>query len=334
MAPSCRRRANCHQAKASELHAFLTDPGFSGGTLSVSAPRAIGQLPGFDHVVSVTRNSGAAMTSVGRYAAPQRAGEPLKAEAIRTCLRVHAPSLGTALAVERIPASRKPYSLHFFDGDGVMMHEAYLTSVKDDLALEDLAAGWTGEAPQSGFADEAPLSASNGWLPEPIARSAGPGRDAGYHLDSVLRDNGLSRRASLPTWGASGAWQVEVDVLFNLFTLLTDVRMPLVFGVGNVALMQVHQGPIDGVKRFGTLMRISSKCCNVTLSLDDIEEVWVSRIESGGLTAHMLEIYDWRYHCVAQFTDCDEAGRNLSNFWRQLLVTLPRRRTRESGHIR
>ncbi|MDQ8698129.1 ChuX/HutX family heme-like substrate-binding protein [Hyphomicrobium sp. LHD-15] len=333
MAPSCRR-ANCPQAKASELHAFLTDPYFSGGMLAVSAPGAIAELPGFDHVVSVTRNSGAAMTSVGRYAPPSRAGDPLTACSTRTSLRMHAPSFGTVLAVERIPASRKPHSLHFFDQDGVMLHEAFLTSITDDLALEELTSGWNGAGDLAQDESEYPLPASKDWLPKPIAQSAGAHRDAGFHLDSILRDNGLARRASLPAWGAGHAWQVEVDVLFNLFTLLTDVRMPLVFGVGNVGLVQVHRGEVDGVKRFGTLMRISSKCCNVTLSLDDIEEIWVSRIESQGRIGHMLEIYDWRYHCVAQFKDCEESDETLSNFWRQLLMTLPRRQTHQSDHIR
>lgn len=326
MERSCPQRKTCPKAQASARRAFERTHGAVAQTIALSASDVLGYLPSLDHVVSVTRNTAAAMTTVGRYAVPQPLGAPLRVEAGRIGLRVHLPSLGAALAAEHIPACRKPQSLHVFDRDGLVAHETYLTSLAENTLLERLAsdaASAPGLDPRLS-ANETAAAETWSWQPRPLSPAAGPHADAGGHLDSILRDNGITRRASLPAWGEHTAWQIDTNDLPRLCTLLGEAWMPLGIAVGNVGVVQYHHGAIDGVKRYGTLMQLSATCTNVTLSLGDIEEAWVSRIEIGDRHEHILELYDWRYHCIAQFKDADDSDDNLRTFWSQILSTLPR----------
>ncbi|MCC7254047.1 ChuX/HutX family heme-like substrate-binding protein [Hyphomicrobium sp.] len=321
----CPRRTGCPRERANARRVSTAGNGLFAKAIALPVADVLGQLPSLEHVISVTRNTAAAMTTVGRYAAPQRAGAPLVVETGRMCLRVHPESLGMTLFAEPVAAHRKPVSLHFFDRDGIVLHETYLTSIDEDSKLDMLISGRAGGEAEA-RSGAAPAPGSWTWQPQLLSPLAGLHADAGFHVDSILGDNGIARRASLPVWGEGSAWQIDVSDLVGLFTLLKEAWMPLGIAVGNLGLVQYHQGEIDGVKRSGNLVQISSKHSNVTISLDDIEEAWITHVEAGGRREHILELYDWRCHCIAQFKDADDGDENLSIFWRQILSTLPRLR--------
>ncbi len=326
MERSCPQRKACPKAQASARRVLERTHGTVAKSISLSPSQVFGHLPSLDHVVSVTRNTAAAMTTIGRYAVPQTFGEPLRVESGRIGLRVHLPSLGTALAAEHVPACRKPQSLHVFDRDGIVAHESYLTSIAENALLERLAFDAV-SAPEL----QSPVSVSEtaaaetwSWQPRLLPRFAEPNADAGHHLDSILRDNGIARRASLPVWTEHAAWQIDIQDLPRLFALLGEAWMPLGMTVGNAGVVQYHHGAVNRVKRHGTLIQLSSNCSNVTLSLADIEEAWVTRVEVDARYEHILELYDWRYHCIAQFTDAHDSDDNLRTFWCQILSAQPR----------
>lgn len=327
MERSCPRRITCPRERANARRVLQAEGGIFARAIALPVEDVLGELPQLDHVICVTRNTAAALTSVGRYAAPQPMGERMVVEPGRMCLRIRPASLGRALFGEAVPHHRRPLSLHFLDREGAVLHETYLTSLDETPALGLMASARAGDDDDGDArldpAARAPAE-SWSWRPRRISPAAGKHDDAGVHVDSILGDNGIARRASLPQWGASSAWQIDVNDLIGLFMLLKEAWMPLGIAVGNVGLVQYHQGEIDGVKSSGALIQVSSKHSNVTISLDDIEEAWVTCVDVGGRREHMLELYDWRYHCVAQFKDADDSDENLSVFWGQILDTLPR----------
>lgn len=322
MSPSCPQRGHCPKTRLSKLQALIAESGVLGTTLHFPAVRVMERLAECD-VLSVTSNTTAVLTSMGRPGAPQIAGDPLRSETGRPCLRLHPQSLGSVLAVERIPSCRKPYSLHVFDRDGAAVYEAYLTSFDDALAYGPDISEETGGLEGTAEAG-APWPGSMGWMPRTV--TAAPANiDAGYHFDSVLGDNGIGRRASLPSWGAGVAWQIPPARLVDFFAFMCDIRMPAGIAVGNAGLVHYHQGALDALKASPRMLRISSKHSNVTISLPDVEEVWVSRVETRNGTDHLLEIYDWRYHCVAQFKAVADNEPLLRDVWRRQLCAIPHR---------
>lgn len=302
----------------------MTDINASGLTLAAPADHVIAQLSEFDTVFSITKNTVAAMTSIGRYAPPQKTNDPLTVETGRISLRIDTPVLGAVVAVESIPAHRKPYSLHMFDAEGRLLHEAYLTNAADDLALEAFESRWKRTAKRTPSEDSKRRPTPQSWIPEPLKPFETGDNNRAFHFDSILSDSGLNRRASLPSWGDSRAWQVELDSLRRFLTLLTDVRMPLIISVGNAGIAQLHHGAIEAAKWYGNSVQLSSKSCNISLNLDDVEEIWVTRSKSDDANCYMLEMYDWRFNCVAQFHNPETDNENLDCFWRQLVSALPR----------
>lgn len=325
MERNCPRRSGCPRGRRDAGRPSTRDESVIQA-VSLSVPQALQMLPEIENVVSVTRNASASMTTIGRYGAPQFIGDPLKTEAGRTCLRIDPSSLHTALAAERVPACRKPMSLHILDHDGTAVHESYLTSMDHDTQFDVMADGSEPRRdPEIHMAFES-LSKRGGWSwkPRAIRPSGGRHLDAGFHIDSILGDNGIARRASLPQWGDTSAWQIDPVELPRLFTLLGEAWMPLGIALGNVGVVQYHQGEVEKVRATGHAMQITSKTTNVTIALDDIQEAWISCVDSGIRYEHILELYDWRYHCVVQFKETNEPDANLSTFWQQILCTLPR----------
>ncbi|MGU3494968.1 ChuX/HutX family heme-like substrate-binding protein [Xanthobacteraceae bacterium A53D] len=298
----------------SELGALTAEPGFSGTRLDAPVERIVGDLQRLGATVAVTINTAAVITRVGCYGAPQCPGAPFTCPSGGSCLRLNGPAVGTALAVERMPLHRQPCSLQFFDADGAVLHKSFLTECRDDYAFGELCLGWGA----SGAGGGRRVAAGSPAVP-PC-----PSGDCAAQFDSLFGDSGIGRRAALPDWGDDWAWRVMPDVVFDLLTLVAEVRMPLVQAVGNAGAVQVHRGPLEKVRRSGPLVVLTSGCSTLSIEQDELEEAWVTRFDAGDEDGLMLELYDWRYHCVAQFTALGLANPGLGGYWQQLLASLPR----------
>jgi len=295
----------------SELGALTAEPGFCGTRLLAPVERIARELPRLGGAVAVTMNTAAVMTQIGSYAAPRFAGAPLTPFSEATCLRLYRPAMETTLAVERMPANRLPCSLQFFSETGAVLHKSFLTDVGDDFAFGQLADAWTSSGDTAG--PEPRLS--------PVA--AEPTGDCALQIDSIFGDNGLARRAALPDWGANWAWRVSPHLVFDLLVLVSEVRMPLVVAMGNAGAMQVHRGPLEKVRRSGALTVLASGHVTASFEHNEIEEAWVTRIRHEGQSVHVLELYDWRFHCVAMFSALGLPNPGLGSYWEQLLRSLP-----------
>lgn len=305
----CGRPA-CPQPMASALAALMAEPGFSGTRLAAAPHRIAADLPRLGAAVAVTLNSAAVMTRIGCYGSPQAAGEPLALDRdAGTCLRLHAPAVETALAVDRMPMSRQPFSLQFFGEGGVALHKAFLTDCRDDLDFARLTHGWE-------------VAAAGAEPPCPAIRRPSPAGCGAAQIDSLFGDCGLTRRASLPGWGGERAWRVRPDPACHILARASEVRLPLVMTVANAAAAQVHCGAPETVRRSERLVVVTSGTCTLSIDQTEVEEAWITCFDAGGRTGLMLELYDWRCHCVAQFSAAGgEPG--LAAYWSQLLVALP-----------
>lgn len=317
--PSACGRRGCHQPIMSELGALTAEPGYSGARLLAPLGAIAADLPQLGNTVAVTMNTASVMTRIGCYGAPQWPGEPLRCDPEWTCLRLHAPAIETALAVDRMPASRMPWSLQFFSDEGTILHKTFLTECSGDRTFTALVDRWRIVAP-------------NVSAPPPAGTLPGPEGTSAAQIDSLFGDNGLARRAMLPGWGTETAWRSAPDRFLDALEMACDVRMPLIMAVGNAGAAQVHYGAPETVRRQGKFMLVASGCCSLSVDLSQIDEVWITRFDGDGRGGYMLELYDWRFHCVGQFAACSDDNLGLARYWEQLLLSLPRQRT-ASDHI-
>lgn len=323
----CPRFGHCQRASAtSDLGALMAEPGFSAAPLSASVAVIAREFPSLDTAVAVTANSCAVMTEIGTYATPRFAGDGLCPAKGRTGLRIHCGSVATALAVDRPDHGHLPCSLQFFDSSGAALHKCFMTGMADDFAFAELTRDWIGEPPSDTSDQRERMPVTKGWLPFQPDGSWWRGRDSAFQFDGVLRDNGLARRASLPSWGESFAWQVDRHILFDLMTLLREVRMPLAINVGNAAFVQTHRGALDAALRHDNAVRLIAESCSISLNLEEIEELWVTRFDAAGRAGYVLEAYDWRYHCVVQLSGLAATDGHAGRYWQDQLCALPRLR--------
>lgn len=306
-------RGGCCRPFVSELSALTAQPGFCGTRLRGRIERIASDLQHLGEMVAVTANTAAVMTRIGQYACPQMAGGPICLDPDATCVRLHAPAVGTALAVERMPLQKLPYSLQFYCAEGAVLHKSFLTDCRDDLDFARLTHGWESEHP-SAHPPPAPANV-------PLAE---PGDDFTIQTDSIFGDNGLSRRCGLPDWGEDWAWQVSPEQVFKILTLACDVRMPLTQMVGNSGVVQLHHGSVEKIRHTESLVMITAGCCTVSVEPQEIEEAWVTRYEHDGMSAHMLELYDWRFHCIARFAALGLDNPGLGGYWEQMVKSVPR----------
>lgn len=308
--PDACGRGFCHRPVTSALDALTAEPGFCGTRLAARAERIAGDLRHLGESVAVTANTAAVMTRIGCYGAVSRAGDPLAGARGGTCLRLDPSAIDTTLAVERMPGPRLPNSLQFFSAMGAVLHKAFLTECRDDLDFARLTHRW--EAPGA-------TAGPDGAGPLPCGARGGLARQ----IDSVLGDGGLTRRGLLPGRGEANAWRVAPEAAFDMLRQAAAIRLPLVLAVANAGVAQIEAGALEGVRRAGDLVVASSGTCTLSCDRTEVEEAWVTRYDApgGGL---MLELYDWRYHCVAQCAGPEGEGPGLAACWRQMLAALPR----------
>lgn len=323
MPPACGPRG-CLQSHMSELVALRSVPDFSGTSLGAPLDCIAADLPQLGTAVAVTRNGAAVMTQIGSYDAPCFSGEALRpscppagvAACRPTCLRLCRPMVRTTLAVDQMPASRLPCSLQFFDAEGSALHKSFLMDYGDAFAFRDLQDSWR----------PAGTDAAEGDAPEDAAllHDACPNDNCARQIDCVFGDYGLKRRAALPGWGRNWAWQVQHKPIFDLLALASEVRMPLLVTVGNAGAVQLYRGPLESVRAAGALTVLGAQGVTVSIEHGEIEEAWVTRIFHEGQPLLILELYDWRYHCVAMITAPALPLPGLGTYWEQLLLSLPR----------
>ncbi|MCK0196986.1 hypothetical protein MWN34_08670 [Ancylobacter sp. 6x-1] len=310
MASACGR-GGCSRPFVSELGALTAEPGFCGSRLHAPVERIAADFRLLGEAVAVTSNTTAVMTRIGHYGPPQFTGEPLRCDPEATCVRLETSAIDTALAVERMPVQRLPCSLQFYCPAGAVLHKCFLTQCRDDLDFARLTDLWAG--PAETHADS--------------CRSPSPARpegDCAAQLDSVFGDSGLTRRSQLPGWGGTRAWRVAPELALNALALAAEIRMPLSQMVGNAGAAQIHNGPLEQVRRSQALVILRSGCCTLSFDGAEIEEAWVTCYRSPSGEAHMLELYDWRFHCVAQFAAPGLPDPGLGGYWRQVLLSLGR----------
>ncbi|GAB4065190.1 hypothetical protein KHC28_02150 [Ancylobacter sonchi] len=310
MASACGR-GGCIRPFVSELSVLTAEPGFCGTRLAAGADRVASDFQHLGEAVAVTANTAAVMTRLGQYAPAQVVGACAAITPETTLLRLDAGAVETALAVERMPMQRLPYSLQFYCSAGAILHKCFLTDCRDDLDFARLTHDWE-------RGDRAPESTPT----RGRASRMTAGGDYAAQVDSLFGDNGLGRRASLPQWGSGHAWRVPPEMALAALSMAGNIRMPLTKAVGNMGVAQIHNGPLEQVRRSQSLAILSSGTCTLSLDMADVEEAWVTRYEGEHGEAWMLEFYDWRFHCVAQIAAPELEKPGLGGYWEQLLLSL------------
>ncbi|MGV6876308.1 hypothetical protein ACUSIJ_26995 [Pseudochelatococcus sp. B33] len=324
MSYRCPYGSDCENGVSSDLQAIVTAPGFRGERVAADPAGVIATLPSVDLAVAVTLNPCVVMTHIGPYDWPMAAGDALRFAEGRTALRFMAANVDTVMMIDGASMGRMPHSLQLFSSEGTVLHRAFLSSLTGAAGYRDLRLRLASSvpAPSTSRPGEGGTGACGGECDPRLLESC----DLAGHLDSLFVNHGVSRRMALPM--LSGARRVRFEAVYDALSLMTQARMPVTQAACNAGMVQLHRGMLERMRYSGNILLLTAGKCTTSIDLDQIEEIWLSPVRQGTETRYLLEIYDWRYHCVHAMIDAGEEQAWARDAWNRIMASLI-----SAGHV-
>ncbi|MGI6247423.1 MAG: ChuX/HutX family heme-like substrate-binding protein [Pseudochelatococcus sp.] len=322
MSYRCPYGSDCQTGVTSDLEAIVTATGFCGERLAAEPAGVMAALPTVDLAVAVTLNPCTVMTHIGPYDRPMAAGDPLRFAEGRTALRFAAAHIDTVMMIDGPAMGRMPRSLQLFSPQGTVLHRAFLSSVADAAAYRDLRLRLTSfrSAGCASSSASSPVSPACWPMAKGIDVARLEAADVDGHLDSLFADYGVSRRMALPA--VRGARRVRLEAVCDALSLMTQARMPVMQAAGNAGVMQLHRGMLERLRHSDNILLLTAGKCTTSIDLAQIEEAWLCPAGPAAAPRLLLELYDWRYHCVYMLTDAGDGQEWARAAWGRIAQSL------------
>jgi putative heme degradation protein len=337
MDPPLCRAAGCETFRHSPLPETLADLQAGGALCPLDHDLEELALLGtaFEDVLISTRNGGALLVQQGGYGPLQTCGDIWRISPRRATLRV---SSSAPVQVMRLAPNDQDATgqvrgaVLVADAAGRIMHRVQYRMPQDEMVAMSLVPRLAEDEPPT-FPAAQPANVAGTVVSLSAVRQARNdwiAADPGQHLNDLMQSGGQARCRMLPHIGSERAWQVVPQILESFLCYLarrgqSHSRMV----PGGAGIIQMTGGTLSKVQRVETLLLAEGqpqirqgqpmRGSMLTLDLEQIDRIWV--IASG---AHwQLELYDVDETCLAILGPDPQVS---SVDWRDLLVSLPRRR--------
>lgn len=279
----------------SEAELVAIDPKLKVTALAPRWREILSALDALGEVMSLTRNSAVVSEITGPYGAPeffeehlgQVSGHPLD-------LRIFLHSWAFAFAVESAQGERTLRSVQFFDRHGEAVHKVYLrdstkVSVFDALVARFAEPGASVEVvPRPGAPDERPDSA----VDAVGLREAWSKLESAHQFFRLLKRYGVTRTQALRLAGPAWAEPLGGEVLPRLLDAVAAARVPVMFFVGNEAMLQIYQGTVTRVRPIDGWCNVFERDFTLHADLSQLGAAWRVRKPTNGGVITSFELFD------------------------------------------
>lgn len=303
---------------------FKTKELRSGNCMPVCPSFAMQFLSKLECAATQLHNSGASLTALRPRIEVEFSGSCLSETSKFTTVRHEKLALGAALAFDRDVLRQEPASIHFFDTEGRLVFLVVLEHLNRGVRLSNLLEEDEFIANRDGLTScrthpsrKTRAHSDRSWIPEACRLNPEDPIDFGDHLDSSFFDCGIARRCALDNWSECSRRKVDKTKIAEICHLLTDVRMPVRCCVSNTAIAQISEGAVCDTHVSKKMLRMSIGRATLSLSLDDIDDVSITTVNSLNGQVRSVEVYDWRCHLVARLTAATREP-NISAFWQSV----------------
>jgi putative hemin transport protein len=327
--PKARERDLAMQLGISEADLVAAHCG--EGVLRIE-PRVNDVLSGLEsvgEVMALTRNESAVHEKIGVYdkvVPGERNAMVLGAD---IDLRIFPGVWAHGFAVEKRDGDEIRRSLQFFDAAGDAVHKVHLRPNSNLHAyqklVDSLVAADQSQKVALSLAENVEVSGD-----EAAPASREDLRDRWSRLTDVhqffgmLKALKLSRREATRMVGEDYAWSLDGDSVSAMLHHAAAETIPIMCFVGNRGCIQIHSGPVAGIKAMGPWLNVLDETFHLHLRADHIHETWAVRKPTRDGHVTSIEAYDGEGRMVIQFFGKRHEGQGEREDWRFLAENLPR----------
>ncbi|YBV97366.1 hemin-degrading factor [Phyllobacteriaceae bacterium JZ32] len=278
-------------------------------------------------VMTLTRNESAVHEKIGVYENIKAGEHAALVLGEQIDLRIFPKVWAHGFAVEKRDGDDIRRSLQFFDKAGEAVHKVHLRPASDLNAYYALVETMRSDD-QSRSIETVAYGAKEYSNVEDINRDDFRNRWSQmtdvHQFVGILRDFKLNRHQAVKVIGEEYAWPLGAQAVEAMMTKATETALPIMCFVGNRGCIQIHSGPIHGVKPMGPWLNVMDPTFHLHLRADHIREVWGVRkpTKDGHVTS--LEAYDANGEMIIQFFGKRHEGEGERQDWRLLVENLPR----------
>ena len=320
--PGLRARDGASRLGVSEAELVASRCG--DGVIRLDGPwtELVRELPSLGIVMALTRNESIVHEKIGRYGNVsifENTGLVLNQD---IDLRIFFDHWNVGFAVDEETRSGSRRSLQFFDSHGTAVHKVYVREGSDEKAFEELARAHR-------HADQSP-----GQTVLPTAKPAVPRPDSKvdrielrrrwraledpHDFHAMLKDLGMARVQALRLAGDGCARRVGNGSFAIALENAAATRMGVMVFAGSPAVIQIHTGPVQRLKRTGPWFNVLDSRFSLHLREDRIASSWVVRKPSEDGIVTSLEIYDARERQIAWLFGERKPGQAEQPRWCEL----------------
>ena len=268
----------------------------------------------------------AVVTTVNRHALLSGRGDKLKWEApdlsmhpgeqLMT-LKIEPGDIAAAVVSSDYLEEDIEYSLNCFSYDGYLKHRiAFTNDVPSKLAFENIAVSNQQPIFFDTFGTENIISLS-------VVRDLRKNWDRNgisWHLQSLLVDQGRSRRQMLPTMDTNKARRLVPEIVGPLLLHLYQVGMIYVRGLPHKGLLHTDASDVLQLEADDDYIFIYSNLGAAVFNQSNIGSCWETKFDDKGNTVSFVEIYSHCGRCIAVLMPY----RNyLLRQWLEITASLP-----------
>lgn len=327
--PKMRERDLALRLGVSEAELVAAHSG--DGVLRIE-PRVNDILAGLEavgEVMALTRNESAVHEKIGVYDKVVTGARNAMVLGADIDLRIFPGAWAHGFAVEKREGVEIRRSLQFFDSAGEAVHKVHLRPKSNLHAFQKLVDTLV-------CADQSETVATpSAEEPEAVEQlgafaSREELRDRWSRLTDVhqffgmLKALKLSRRDATRMVGEDYAWALDTDSVSAMLHHAAAETIPIMCFVGNRGCIQIHSGPVTGIKAMGPWLNVLDETFHLHLRTDHIRETWAVRKPTRDGHVTSIEAYDGDGRMVIQFFGKRHEGQGEREDWRFLAENLPR----------
>lgn len=323
--PELRDRDLADQFGIAEAQLVAARTGAGVIRINAHPDRVIPAAMRLGEVMALTRNLSCVHENVGTYANYHPGAHAAMVLTQTIDLRIFPLHWVHGFLVTRETAHGPRRSLQIFDAAGDAVHKIHLRDTSD-------LAAWEGLASELAVADQSPDLLPAPRVPVEAARSNPDKLDIlrkewarltdthqFLRLVSKLR---MNRLGAYRIAGHPFVRQLEPGALEHMLSAVAARGTEVMIFTGNSGCIQIHSGPVTGLKPVGAWQNILQPGFNLHLRRDRIAELWAVEKPTQRGPAISVEAFDAEGALITQIFAVGKEGHDFRPEWRGIVAAL------------
>jgi len=328
--PKLRIRDAAAELGVSEAELLATGVGANVSRLEGDWTQLIKELPTLGRVMCLTRNE---------HAVHERYGEFRQTDFFHGMGQVVGPDIDLRLfmnhwhhgfAVTDVTPDGDRQSFQFFDASGGAVHKVYLQRESNYGGYGVILNRFRSANQEPGLSIQ-PAPAPRAELPDAEIdvtgfQSAWRELKDTHAFFLLMQQFRVAREQALRLAPEGYAWKVEVSATRQMLETAAASGTPIMVFIGNRGCLQIHTGPVQNIKMFGTeWLNVLDDEFNMHLRDTAVASAWVVRkpTKDGDVTS--LELFDAQGNNLVIFFGKRKPGEAEDEAWRKIVADLPRK---------